>query len=233
MELDYDSNPDRFRTGRSVSLRFGPGDLHPQVAGRVRREGLIPLLDAGCGEGALGRALGGGPGSWVGLDLSATMLAAAPRPVVRGDIARLPFRDGTFRAVASLWVLYHLHDPVTAIAEAYRVLRQGGLYATSTTSRFDSPEIADLVQPGPTSFDAEEAEALVAGVFDDVEVERWDAPLIELPDIEALRQYLVGRGVPAPGAARLARRRRDFPLRITKRGALVYGRKLTGKRTTS
>ena len=72
----------------------------------------------------------------------------------------------------------------------------------------------------------------MARVFDEVEVDRWDAPLIELPGVDALRQYLVGRGVPAADAARRAVRR-TFPLRITKRGAIVYGRKLTGGRTTS
>jgi ubiquinone/menaquinone biosynthesis C-methylase UbiE len=54
------------------------------------------------------------------------MRAHAPRPVVRADEARLPFKDATFDAVAALYALYHLDDPSLAVADAHRVLNPAG-----------------------------------------------------------------------------------------------------------
>jgi hypothetical protein len=56
--------------------------------------------------------------------------------------------------------------------------------------------------------------------FDEVEVERWDAPLLELPCRPALRDYLIGTGgdpAKAPAAAEIA----DIPLSVPERGALA------------
>ena len=70
MELDYDRDPERFRTGQCVTARHARADLYAEIAGRLR--GHDPVLDLGCGERALATAF---PGV-VGLDRSATMLAA-------------------------------------------------------------------------------------------------------------------------------------------------------------
>ena len=116
---------------------------------------------------------------WVGLDEDVALLRAAGRPVVRADATTCPVRDDSCGAAAALWMLYHLDDPRVAIAEARRVLRQGGLFATCTTTRDDSPELVEFFgPPEPTSFDAEEAPELVAEVFgaDRVEIDRWDGP---------------------------------------------------------
>ena len=79
LALDYDDNPDRFRTGRSVALQYGPGnDVHDAVAARLVDEGRSTVLDVGCGDGSLGRLLIDTPVRWVGLDLSARLLADAP-----------------------------------------------------------------------------------------------------------------------------------------------------------
>lgn len=224
MPLDYDQNPDRFRTGRSVALQYGPGgDVHDQVAARLVDEGRGRVLDVGCGDGALGRLLLGTRVRWVGLDLSATLLADAPRPVVRASATRLPFPDASFDAVSALYMLYHLPEPALAVAEAKRVLRPGGWFVAAAPSRHDSPELQGLVPPEPPStFDAEIAPALLGRYFESTEVDAWDGPYVTLPDAEALRRYLVGRGVdPALAAERAPTM--AFPLTITKRGALVYG----------
>jgi hypothetical protein len=46
----------------------------------------------------------------------------------------------------------------------------------------------------------------VASVFGQVQVERWDAPLLRLPDRDAVRDYLIARFVPPTHAVAAAGR---------------------------
>jgi SAM-dependent methyltransferase len=220
---DYDRDPGRFRLARAVQRRHGRGaDVHELVARRLLAERLTPVLDVGCGEGELARHLPAG--AWVGLDSSAAMLARAPQPNRRGDATALPFPAGSFGSVALLYVLYHLPEPALAVAEAHRVLRAGGLVALAAPSRHDSPELAHALAREPLTFDAERAHELLADSFTEIEIERWDAPLLELPDRDAVRDYLVGKGV-SRGRARAAASAVAVPLAVTKRGALAFARK--------
>ena len=104
------------------------------------------------------------------------------------------------------------------------MLRPGGLVAVAAPSRDDSPELGDALPRAPLTFDAELAPVLLAERFAEVEVERWDARLLELPTQAAVRDYLIGKGagahVAAARAATVA-----VPLSVTKRGALAFGRK--------
>jgi len=225
LEPDYDDNQGRWLLNVSVRQRFsGTADVHEPAAERIVGEGLRPVLDVGCGDGRLRRHL---PDDWpwIGVDRSPTMLGRAPRPTALADARRLPFPDETFGAVAMLWMLYHLPDPETAIAEAKRVLRPGGLVMACTNSRFDSPELAHVHQIGPISFDAEIAPGMVGRHFGDVEVVGWDAPYYHLPDEAAVRDYLVGRLMP-PDEAERAAQQVDTPVDVTKRGVLVFARRL-------
>lgn len=224
LESDYDDNQDRWLTNVSVRKRFTAWDVHQPAAERIVAEGLRPVLDVGCGDGELPRHL---PPHWprVGVDRSPTMLARAPKPSVLGDATRLPFPDESAGAVAMLWMLYHLPDPEAAIAEARRILRPGGLMMTSTNSREDSPELFPVHRLGPISFDAEVAPDMVGRHFEEVELDRWDGPYIHLPDKGAVRDYLVGRTMPRE-EAEAAAERVDAPLDVTKRGVLLFARKV-------
>lgn len=95
------------------------------------------VLDVGCGAGhALLAAaeLVGPDGRVVGVDTSATMLAAAQARVraagrVRlclADAQHLPFADGVFDGCRAERVLQHLPDPAAVLAEMARVTRPGG-----------------------------------------------------------------------------------------------------------
>ena len=63
----------------------------------------------------------------------------------------------------------------------------------------------------PLTFDVELAPRLLQEFFEEPEVERWDAPLIELPTARAVRDYLVGKQV-APDRARAAAAATELPL---------------------
>jgi len=92
-----------------------------------RGDGLC--LDLGCGSGLYFDALAATGRTVVGLDRSADQLRIArgrSRQIVRGDAAALPFADGTFPAVATLWISTDVDDFTLVLAEASRVLVPGG-----------------------------------------------------------------------------------------------------------
>jgi SAM-dependent methyltransferase len=110
-------------------IRSGDGRF-----GFLLREGrFLPnqrVLDAGCGRGAVARAL---LTSFPGLDLFAVDLSpemlrhvpAAARPR-RGSIQNLPFEDDGFDLVYCIEALEHAGNPEGAVDELCRVARPGG-----------------------------------------------------------------------------------------------------------
>ncbi|XVV08367.1 hypothetical protein ACQP2X_26340 [Actinoplanes sp. CA-131856] len=105
------------------------------------------------------------------------------------------------------------------------MIRPGGVFVACAPSRRNDPEFASVL-PGwgtRSTFDAEEAVGIVEQVFDIVRAERWDAPLISLPDVAAVAAFLRGRGLTVPDARRAAR---QFvtPMDVTKRGVLIWAR---------
>lgn len=114
------------------------------------------VLDVGCGAGrALERlALMAHRGFVAGLDHSEIMVRqslARNQAYVRegrldvrlGDVARMPFAEGSFDKVVSIETLYFWPDPRAALAEMYRVLAPRGRVAlaleyTKESSRTDS-----------------------------------------------------------------------------------------------
>jgi SAM-dependent methyltransferase len=178
-----------------------------------------PVLDVGCGEGRLASLLGDSI-TWVGVDSSPAQLTSNPfRPVVRADMTALPFRDCSFAEVTHLWCLYHLDDPLVAVAEARRVLRPGGRYYACTSARNNDPEIMPEGYPS-SSFDAEEAVSVAAGAFDQVEAERWEGRFFPLSTRDEVRAYCRHNYIPSDRAEQA-----EIPLWLTKRGVLVRARK--------
>jgi SAM-dependent methyltransferase len=95
------------------------------------------VLDAGCGTGrfAVELAESGLARVW-GVDPSAEMLAVARAKTRRAAFKQarleaLPFKDGWFDAAVA-WLVVHLVDRPTALAELRRVLRPGGRVAVVT-----------------------------------------------------------------------------------------------------
>lgn len=136
----YDGHADWYdawnapRAGRNAAdLRdlLGPG------------EGLC--LDLGCGTGLNFSALMATGRAVVGLDRSADQLRIAHvrhRQVVQGDAVALPFADGTFPTVATLWISTDVEDFGAVLAEAARVLAPGGkLFFCGVHPCFSGPQV--------------------------------------------------------------------------------------------
>jgi hypothetical protein len=96
------------------------------------------ILEAGCGVGAQTRIIASkNPDStFTSIDLSGDSVTEARKLIKslgienvefsQADIYHLPFEDETFDCVVICFVLEHLHNPVQALSELKRVLKQGG-----------------------------------------------------------------------------------------------------------
>ncbi|WP_037673621.1 class I SAM-dependent methyltransferase [Streptomyces griseus] len=134
--LDYDEEAERYDVSRGGEPRAAAA---AEAVLSLVPPGARSLLDVACGTGIVTRRLAARDGLRVtGVDLARTMArhaaARLPGAVVRADSRRLPFRDGEFDAVSSVWLL-HLVEPAEevrrVVAECARVLRPGGVYITT------------------------------------------------------------------------------------------------------
>jgi SAM-dependent methyltransferase len=226
LAADFDHDPERFAANQLATQRFSMiGDVHDQVADRLAKIAIGPILDLGGGNGTLAKSLIKHGRTAIVVD-RADYVRNAPRPAVQADAARLPFRDESFAAVAALWMLYYLHRPQDALTEAVRVLRSGGTFVACTSSRYNDPEFASVLPDWgkPFSFDAESASAIVADHFIITEVITWDTAAVRLPDSAAVALFLRGRGLSADEASRDASRWKT-PMTVTKRGCLIWARR--------
>jgi ubiquinone/menaquinone biosynthesis C-methylase UbiE len=97
------------------------------------------ILDAGSGTGIFTREFLRRGAEVTGLDISFAMLQRAAvknRSVVyRGitaDMAKLPFADGAFDKTVSVTALEFVSDEKGAVAELFRVTKQGGVVVVGT-----------------------------------------------------------------------------------------------------
>ena len=110
--------------------------LNPWIEERLDRLPVTgPVLDLGCGRGLWMERLARRGLAPVGIEreLDRATRAARYGPVVSGDAAELPFRDGAAGLVWCTHVLHHLADPVRVLAEVRRVLRPGGTLILAET----------------------------------------------------------------------------------------------------
>lgn len=123
------------------------------------------VLEAGCGEGYGASLLSSHARSIQALDYDdyATrhIRTTYPTvPVVRGNLALLPYADSSFDVVISLQTIEHLWNQDAFVAECIRVLRPGGRLVISTPNTLTFPpgniyhpkeltpdELRELVEP--------------------------------------------------------------------------------------
>lgn len=91
------------------------------------------VLDGGCGMGRYLRVAAESNASVIGMDLSGAVLAARDLTrdfpnvhVVKGDLLRTPFAEGSFDHIYSLGVLDHTPNPRAAFLSLAKLLKPGG-----------------------------------------------------------------------------------------------------------
>ncbi|MFB7170990.1 class I SAM-dependent methyltransferase [Streptomyces sp. NPDC056254] len=191
-------------------------------------------LDVGCGTGALTAVVAARcrPRAVLGLDRSAGFLRAArdaapaPARFAVADALALPVRDASFDAVVSGLALNFCEPPASAVAEAARVARPGGLVAAYVWDYSDGMALlrrfwdaAAAVDPAAAALDEGRRFALCrpgplhalwtgAGLAD-VSVATVEVPTVFSGFEDLWEPFLSGQG-PAPGyVAGLAPAARD------------------------
>ena len=112
--------------------------VRQRLAGRLHG---LTVVDIGCGGGLFAEPLAGDGAHVLGLDLSAASLTAAvahapaPAPAyLRGDARRVPLAEGCAGLVLCADLLEHVEDWRAVLAQAARLLRQGGELFVSTVN---------------------------------------------------------------------------------------------------
>ena len=123
--VDYDAIADRFEWRYRVEPYVELEAFLVDFAGQAR------VLEVGCGTGRWLTALAAHGCDVAGIDPSQKMLdvASAQLPeaeLVRGRGEALPWSDGSFDRVVCINALHHHDDPAASLAEARRVLVDGG-----------------------------------------------------------------------------------------------------------
>jgi SAM-dependent methyltransferase len=102
-------------------------------------------LDAGCGTDAPLTRKFSELIPTVGIDLCQGR--TGDLRVVTGDLANVPFRNGSFSLVFSRSVFEHLTHPDQVLQEIHRVLRPNGVCVILTPNRFDYSSVAAAMTP--------------------------------------------------------------------------------------
>jgi SAM-dependent methyltransferase len=114
---------------RPIAAELVAMSPHP-LAGRI-------VLDAGAGTGAASAALRAHHARALAVDLSEGMLAwqaSARPPCAVADVLALPLAAGSVDDCVAAFLLNHLTDPVTGLAELARVTRPGGVILATAFS---------------------------------------------------------------------------------------------------
>ena len=119
----YDPQQERYeRNARTAAQLF---HIQEQLANFIAGNNLAGshVLEVGSGQGSLQDLVA----DYTGLDISATARRKYHKPYVQADARAMPFKDGAFDAVWTIWVLEHVPNPEQALREMRRVLKPNGL----------------------------------------------------------------------------------------------------------
>jgi SAM-dependent methyltransferase len=143
----------------------------------------------------------------VGADRAPGMIALAPAgfPRLVTDAFRLGLEDGSFDAVTMAFMLFHLPDPATGLAEVRRVLRPGGALGVATWGEdvpFEAFEVwseeldrhgAEADNPVPANHDLMDTEPKLAGLLRDAGFEVEGTATVPVEDRVDLEGFVERR----------------------------------------
>ena len=123
----------------AVSAVHASGADLAQLVEAAGVTGVTRALDLGSGAGHTAMAIAAaGAKEVIGVDLTPEMVGVATELAKGrglenvafrlGDVTALEFEDDSFDVVTSRFSAHHYNDPVPALAEAFRVLRPGGVF---------------------------------------------------------------------------------------------------------
>jgi len=176
------------------------------------------ILEAGCGEGEIGRrARAALDAQVIGLDLSPRMARLARDGglvVVQADVEALPFSDRSFDCAVAAWMLYHVADVASALSELARVVAPGGRLVAATNGAQHLIELRDLVGAGPAQlcFSRENGETQLRKHFCSVARRDIDG-VVTFRDTAAVRSYIESSMVLGPLLGRLGKVTAPFQAR--------------------
>ncbi|KAJ5611526.1 18S rRNA (guanine(1575)-N(7))-methyltransferase [Penicillium herquei] len=142
-DLFYNDNESRKYT-TSSRIRNIQADMTNRALELLDLKSPSLILDVGCGSGLSGEILSqespedGGPHTWIGMDISPSMLDVALQREVEGDLfladigQGVPFRPGTFDAAISISAIQWLCNAETSDVSPEGRLKRffEGLYAS-------------------------------------------------------------------------------------------------------
>ena len=145
-EDGYNVVADLYDENENYLNSFEQGELVPLLGAIANKK----ILDVGAGTGRLTTMLVNREAIVTALDASEKMLkilrskcSDRSRPVttVVGDAENLPFDNDTFDMVTAAFLIVHLKDPTRFFDEAYRVLKDGGLFVVTNINQKDPPPV--------------------------------------------------------------------------------------------
>ncbi len=147
---------------------LGDFDLNARIREKISFQGNV--ADLGCGTGELIRqlALEGpetlmGIDKFIGIDSSPEMLDQARlrlsdthnAELRLGELEHLPMKNREIDTAVMNMVLYHISQPELSIAEAYRVLKPGGIFVLSDFEKHDQEKIKKILGGSWLGFERE------------------------------------------------------------------------------
>jgi ArsR family transcriptional regulator len=147
---------------------LGDFDLNARIRKKISFQGNV--ADLGCGTGELIRqlALEGpetlmGIDKLIGIDSSPEMLDQARlrlsgthnAELRLGELEHLPMKNREIDTAVMNMVLHHISQPELSIAEAYRVLKPGGIFVLSDFEKHDQEKIKKILGGSWLGFERE------------------------------------------------------------------------------
>jgi ArsR family transcriptional regulator len=154
------------------SLHSPDGPVEAALCAALGSASLGALLDIGTGTGRMAELFAPRSSRVTGLDKSPEMLRMArarlqslpaeATELVQGDFTALPFADARFDTVLLHQVLHYALEPEAVLAEAARVLREGGRIAIVDFAAHDREELRERHAHARLGFSDEQMLALLS-----------------------------------------------------------------------